>query len=94
MHDGAVDHQVVVDELGGSGAVGHDAADRACDQVHVLRAIGAEPVVHRCLVAEIELVSSREEDVLVSTRLEATDNGRADEASVAGYEDSGVGGNR
>ena len=56
VDDGAVDHHVVVDELGGPGAVGHDAADRAGHEVHVLRPVGLEPVRHLGLVAQVELL--------------------------------------
>ena len=81
MHDRGVDHQVVVDELGGPRAVGEDAADRAGDEVHRLGPIGPEPVVDRGLVAEIELIArgrQRRDSVL----LEAPDDGRADEAAM------------
>ena len=56
VHHGAVDHHVVVDELRRSRAVGHDSADRASDEEHVLGPVRLEPVRHLGLIAQVELV--------------------------------------
>ena len=63
MHDGAVDHHVVVDELGRPRAVRHDAADRAGDEEDVLRPVRLEPVRHLGLIAEVELLALGRENV-------------------------------
>ena len=64
VHHGGVDHHVVVDELGGPRRVRQDAADRAGDEKHVLGPIGPEPIVDRRLIAEIELLARRRQNVL------------------------------
>ena len=66
MHEGRVDHHVVVNELGRTGAVRHDAADGARDEEHVLGAVFFHPPVDRGLVAEVELTAPRQEQVVVS----------------------------
>ena len=68
MHHRGVDHHVVVDELRRPRRVGQDAADGAGDEKDVLGTVGAEPVVHRRLIAQIELVARRGQDVLVAER--------------------------
>ena len=57
VHHRGVDHHVVVDELGRPGGVGEDAAHRSRHQEDVLRAVRAEPVVDRRLVAQVELLA-------------------------------------
>jgi hypothetical protein len=83
-----VDHHVVVNELGGPRRVRHDAADGAGDEINVLRSIGAEPIVDRRLIAEIELLARRGENVLEAKLLETANDRRANEAPVTGDEDS------
>ena len=77
-----MDHQVVVDELGRPGAVGEDPADRARDEEHVLRAVRLEPVVHRRLVAQIELMASRAENVREAVGVQPASDGGSNEASM------------
>ena len=82
VHDRRVNHHVVVDELRGSRAVCENAANCASNEVDSLRAIRLEPLVDRCLIAEIELIargSERRDPVL----LQAPDDGRADESTMA-----------
>ena len=88
FHDRGVDHQVVVDELRRARAVGQDPPDRAGDQKDVLGLVGLEPVVHRRLVAEIELVTRRAEDPGEPGVGQASHEGRADQTAVAGDIDS------
>ena len=92
MHNGRVNHQVVVDELRRARAVREDPADGAGDEMHEVGPVGAEPVVDRGLVAQVELVATRGEDVAIAARLELADDRRADEAAMAGDEDARVGG--
>ena len=94
MHHRGVDHHVVVEELGRAGGVGHDAADGPGDEEHVVGTIRLEPVVDRRLVAEVELVAGRGEDVRVARGREAAEDGRTDQPSVTGDEDPRVGGHR
>ena len=70
--------------------VRQDAADRAGDKKDVLRAIGAEPVVDRRLVAQLELVAGGGQDVGEALRFQAAENRRTDESGVAGDIDSRV----
>ena len=90
MHHRGVDHHVVVDELRRARRVGQDAADGAGDEKDVLRTVGAEPVVDRRLIAQIELIARGGQDVVEPELLEATDDRGADQAAMAGDEDSGV----
>lgn len=89
MHHRGVDHHVVVDEFSGAHGVGHDAADGAGDEIDVFGTIGAEPVVDRRLIAKIELIARRGQDVRVAELIEPPADGGADEAAVAGNEDPG-----
>ena len=84
VHDRAVDHHVVVDELRRTGAVGHDPADRAGDQEHVLGSVGLEPVRHLGLVAQIELLPLGGENVGVAISFETANDRRPDEARMPG----------
>ena len=90
VHDRAVDHHVVVDELGRPGAVGHDPADRAGHQEHVLGPVGLEPVRDLCLVAQVELLAPCREDVGEALGLEPTNHGGAHQAGMAGDVDSSL----
>ena len=87
MHHRGVNHHVVVDEFRRPRRVGHDAADGAGDEIHVFGSIGAEPVVDRRLIAQIELIARRGQDVLEAELFEATNNRGADQAAMAGDED-------
>ena len=87
MHDRAVDHHVVVEELRRTGGVRHDAADGPRDEEHVLGPVGLEPVVDRALVAQVELVTGRGEHVRIARGGEAPEHGRTNQTPVAGHED-------
>ena len=71
VHHGRVDHHVVVDELGRPRGVGQDAADGAGDEEDVLRAVRLEPVVHGRLVAQVELLAGRGQDLVKPSALAA-----------------------
>jgi hypothetical protein len=49
------DHEVLVDEVGGVGGVGEDAADLGGGEDHVLGALGGEEGVDGVGVAQVEL---------------------------------------
>ena len=70
VNHGGVDHHVVVEELGRPGGVGHDAPNRARHEHDVLGPIGPEPVVDRCLIAEIKLIAPSSQHVREALRLE------------------------
>ena len=83
VDDGAVDHQVVVDELGRSRVLlAHDPADGAGDEEHVLGAVRLEPVRHLGLVTQVDLVAGRGQDVGEALGLEQSDEGGADQAPM------------
>ena len=88
VHHGRVNHHVVVDELGRARRVRHDPADRAGDEEDVLRPVRAEPVVHRRLVAQVELIAGGGQDVAEAFRLEPAHERRPDEAAMPGDEDA------
>jgi len=88
LHHRGVDHHAVVDELRGAGGVRHDPADRAGDEVHVLGAVGFEPVGDGGLVAQVELLARRGQHLDGVIALKAADHGGADEAAVTGDEDA------
>ena len=73
MDHRCVDHHVVVEELGGSGRVGHDPAYGSRHQEDESRLIGPEPVVHGGLISEVELFVARHEDVGVAIRAKLSD---------------------
>ena len=88
VHDRRVDHHVVVQELGGSGGIGKDATDRSRDEEYTLRAVCTEPIVDGRLVPEVQLLSRRREQVFEAFRTEPAQEGRSDQASVAGHKHS------
>jgi hypothetical protein len=88
VHHGGVNQHVVVDELGRAGRVRHDAADRAGDKIDVFGPVGAEPVVHRRLIAQVQLFARGGQDVESRVPLEPPDDRRADQAAMAGDEDT------
>ncbi len=90
LHDRGVDHQVVVDELGRARAVGQDAADRARDEENIIGAVGLEPVIHRRLIAQIELVPRGAEDVGEAGGVQPAHERRADQAAMSGHIDSRI----
>ena len=59
-------------------------------RIHVLGPVGPEPVVHRRLIAQIELIAGGGEDVVEPAAAQAPDDRRADQAAVAGDEDSTI----
>ena len=81
---GGVDHHVVVDEFSRPGGVGPDAADGPGHQEDIFGPVGLEPVVDGRLVAQVELVPGGGQEVGVAFFGQAAQDGRADEAAVAG----------
>src|SRR4051812_26880439 len=84
LHHRGVDHEIVVDELRRPGGVGENAAHRAGDQEDVLRPVGPEPVGHRSLIAQVELLAAGGEEVLEPLLAQPADDGRADQSTMAG----------
>ena len=62
--------------------------DGAGDETDVLGTIGAKPVVDRCLVAQVELVARRDEDVRVAKLFQAPANRGTDETAMPGHENA------
>ena len=63
-----------------------DAADGAGDEVDVFGPVGAEPVIDRGLIAQVELIARGGQDVRESELLEPADHRRANQAAVTGDE--------
>ena len=83
LDDRGVNHQVVVDELRRARAVGEDAADRAGDEEDVLGPVRLEPVVHRRLIAKIQLLPRGAEDVGEARRLQPPHDRRTDQPAMS-----------
>ncbi len=66
----------------------------AGDQEHALRPGGAEPVIDRCLIAQVELLPSRGQDVVIPLGVQTPHQRGADEAAVAGNENPRILGHR
>ena len=82
VHNRRMNQQIVVDELGGTRAVGKNSTDRSGNEVDGIGAILFEPVVDRGLIAEIELITSggkRRDSVFV----QPPDDRRAHKTAVA-----------
>ena len=90
LRDGGVNHQVVVDELRRARGVGENAADRARDQEDVLGLVRLEPVVHRRLIAQIELVSRGAEDIGEPGRIQTAHDRGTDQATMSRDIDRGI----
>jgi hypothetical protein len=88
VHHRRVNHHVVVDELCRPRRICKNAADPTRHQEDVLGAIGAEPVIDRRLIAKIELIASRGEQIAIPVLAETPDDSRTDEASVTGDKDA------
>ena len=86
MHDGGVDHHVVVEKLGGPRRIGENPADRAGDQEDILGAVRPEPVVHGRLISEIELLARRRQQVGETVAAQPPQDCRTDKSAVAGNE--------
>ena len=83
-----MNHHVVVDELCRPRRIGKDAADGAGDEKDVVGPVRAEPIVHRRLIAKVELIPRRGQDALEPQLLQPAKNRGTDQASMAGNEDS------
>ncbi len=90
VHDGAMNHHVVVDELSGTRAIGEDATDGASDEKYITRPVGRKPVRHLALIAKVDLVSARGENIGESLVLKMPHQCRSDESSVSSDIDGGV----
>ena len=91
MDDIALDHQVLIDEIGGIAVVGMDPADLRGGKDHHVRAHLLHEAAHRPLVGEVERVpAAGDEFERLSRRpprLERPQDGAAHHAAMAGDED-------
>ena len=85
-----MDHQVVIDELRGPRGVRENASNRASCQVDVLGTVGLEPVVHACLIAQIELLARGGQHLPGTRTIQAPQDRGTHQPAVAGNEDSRV----
>ncbi len=83
------DHQVLLDELGGIGVVGVDAADSGGCQVDRVDVLGGKERAHLLLVGEIELGVAARDDVGLPVCLQRAHDGRTNHAAVARHEHRG-----
>src|SRR6185503_20883819 len=88
MHHRRVDHHVVVEELGGPCGIRQDTADGPCHEKDVLRTVRTEPVFHGGLIAKIQLVPCRRQQLIEPSTAQPARDGRANEATMARDEDS------
>ena len=82
MHDGAVNHHVVVNEFGGPCAI-REFRQRCRDQQDITRSIDVEPLADITLVSQVKLIASCGEDVREPLPLKMLDDRSTDEASMA-----------
>ena len=71
----ALDHQVLVDELGGIFVVGVDAPNLGRSQVDLIDLLLLEELRNRLLVGEIELTVGASDVLTIPSRLQLPDNG-------------------
>ena len=90
VDDVAGDGEVVVEEVGWVGVVGVDAADAGGGEDHHCGPVLVEEGVGGGLVEEVEFGVGAGEDVGEAFGLEASVDGAADEAGVAGEVEGGI----
>ena len=88
-----LDHQVLVEELGGIGVVGVDAPHLRRGQDHHVGLRLGEEGAHRALVGQVQLRAAAGEDLRLGEphRAQAAMDRRAHHAAMAGEEDAGLG---
>jgi len=88
-----LDHEVLVNEVGGVGGVGVDAADLGRSQVDLIGLLCRKEAAHGGLVGQVELGVGAGDDVALghAIGLQLAHDGRADHAAVAGHVDAGLG---
>ncbi len=87
VDDVGLDHQVFVDELGGIGVVGVDAADLGRREVNLVRALGEEELVNAPLVDQIEFRMGARDDAGGALCAQAAHDRRTDHAAMPGNVD-------
>src|SRR3546814_11847853 len=87
VDDVRLDHQVVVEELGGAGVVGVDPADPRGGEDDIFRAFGAEEAVDRQAVRTVRLGMATLEDAFLTAPPPRHRTGGADQPAMAGDED-------
>src|SRR3546814_4539800 len=91
VDDVRLDHQVVVEELGGAGVVGVDPADPRGGEEDIFRAFGAEEAVDRQAVRQVRLGMATLDDAFLTARPQRPRYGGADQSAMAGDEDPRLG---
>ena len=84
----ALDHQVLVDEFGGVGVVGMDAAYFGGSEIDLIDALALEEGADGGLVGEIKFGVGSGDQVGVALGLQRPNDGGADHAAMAGDVDS------
>ena len=90
LDDVGLQDEVVADEVGGVGAVGHDAADPGRGEKDKVGPFGGEERVNGGLVEQVELLVRAGKNVAVSPAQQFAVDGRADQAAMAGDIDATV----
>src|SRR5262249_43417927 len=89
VDDGRMNHHVVVEKLGWTDGIRQDPAHRAGDQEHILWSIRAKPIIHRRLIAEIELLAGRQEELIEPLLAQATNDRGSYETAMTRNENPG-----
>ena len=63
MYDRGMNHHVVVDEFRRTRRIGENAAHGTRDEKNELGPVGAKPIIHRGLIAQIHLIARRGQHV-------------------------------
>lgn len=85
-----LDLEVGDDEVGWEGGDGVDATDLGGNEDDIARELGGEEGLDVELLVEAELGAGADDHVGVAEEKEASEDGGADEAAVAGHEDLGT----
>ena len=86
----ALDHQVLVDEFGGVGVVGVDAADLGGSEIDLVDALALEKGADGGLVGQIKFGVGAGDQVGVTLGLQCPNDGGANHAAMAGDVDAGI----
>jgi hypothetical protein len=81
----AFNDKVIVDEISRVGIVGVNASNLGCGQENVFGFLIFEKILNIPLDFEIQLLMGLQDEILVTLRLEAAKDGRANEARMTSY---------
>ena len=85
-----MNHQVVVDELGWTRAIGQNATHGSSNQKDILGTIVREPRIHRTLITQIKFRSGRGEDICESPTSQPTHQGTAHQPAMSSHINSSI----